>query len=85
MNIPTRMLRGLVHAYRLLISPVLPPTCRYTPNCSEYALGALAKHGVLKGSWLAVRRLGRCQPWGGSGDDPVPEANQPHSSRHHNH
>ena len=84
MNISTRMLRGLVHAYRLLISPILPPTCRYTPTCSEYALGALAKYGALKGGWLAVRRIGRCQPWGGAGVDPVPEANQPHSN-HHNH
>jgi putative membrane protein insertion efficiency factor len=55
-----------------VISPVLGPSCRYLPTCSEYALTALEAHGLLRGGWLAVRRLTRCHPWGGSGYDPVP-------------
>ena len=66
------LLRGVVRAYQLLVSPLLPPTCRYAPTCSHYALEALAVHGALAGSWLALRRLLRCHPWGGSGWDPVP-------------
>ncbi|MBQ1836828.1 MAG: membrane protein insertion efficiency factor YidD, partial [Paludibacteraceae bacterium] len=54
------------------ISPLLPPSCRYTPTCSQYALEAIQKHGPLKGLYLAVRRILRCNPWGGSGYDPVP-------------
>ena len=68
------MLRGLVRAYQLLISPALPPRCRFLPSCSDYAMEALAKHGAARGSWLALRRLLRCHPWGGSGYDPVPDA-----------
>mgnify|MGYP003062703552 CR=1 FL=1 len=58
--------------YRAVISPYLPQSCRFTPTCSEYALEALRKHGPLRGTWLAVRRILRCHPWGGSGYDPVP-------------
>ncbi|MBE6321561.1 MAG: membrane protein insertion efficiency factor YidD [Paludibacteraceae bacterium] len=58
--------------YRHFISPLLPPSCRYTPTCSQYALEAIQKHGPLKGLYLAVRRILRCNPWGGSGYDPVP-------------
>ena len=61
-----------IWAYRLLLSPVLGPRCRYLPSCSEYALEALAGHGVLRGGWLALRRILRCHPWGGFGYDPVP-------------
>lgn len=63
---------GLVKFYQLCISPFTPPSCRFTPTCSQYALEALRKHGLLKGSWLTLRRLSRCHPWGGSGYDPVP-------------
>lgn len=63
---------GLVELYRHAVSPLLPPSCRYTPTCSQYALEALRKYGPLKGSWLTLRRLSRCHPWGGSGYDPVP-------------
>ena len=59
-------------AYQLLVSPLLPPSCRYLPSCSDYAIEALARHGALRGSGLALRRLCRCHPWGGSGYDPVP-------------
>lgn len=61
-----------VHIYRYCISPMLPPSCRFTPTCSAYAIEALRKHGPLKGSWLTLKRLLRCHPWGGSGYDPVP-------------
>jgi putative membrane protein insertion efficiency factor len=61
-----------VKVYRHLISPWLPPACRYTPTCSRYAIEALQKHGPFKGSWLALKRVLRCHPWGGSGYDPVP-------------
>lgn len=65
---------GLVRAYRLVLSPLIGPRCRYLPTCSEYALEALAVHGAWRGGWLALRRLLRCHPWGGSGLDPVPPA-----------
>lgn len=61
-----------VYIYRACISPLLPPTCRFTPTCSQYAVEALRKHGPLKGCWLTLKRLLRCHPWGGSGYDPVP-------------
>lgn len=72
------LLRALVHAYRWLISPLLAPSCRYFPSCSEYALQALAQHGPLRGGWYALRRICRCHPWGGSGYDPVPPPVHPH-------
>ncbi|MDD6821171.1 MAG: membrane protein insertion efficiency factor YidD [Paraprevotella sp.] len=59
--------------YRQFISPLTPSSCRFTPTCSQYALEALRRHGVLRGSWLTIRRLLRCHPWGGSGYDPVPD------------
>ncbi|UCC24167.1 MAG: membrane protein insertion efficiency factor YidD [Gemmatimonadales bacterium] len=62
-----------VRFYRTFISPLTPPSCRYTPTCSAYALEALERHGALRGSWMAFRRILRCHPWGGSGHDPVPE------------
>ena len=53
-------------------SLILPPSCRYSPSCSAYAIEALSRYGALRGSWLAAKRLSRCHPWGGSGHDPVP-------------
>ncbi|MFW6021489.1 MAG: membrane protein insertion efficiency factor YidD [Guyparkeria sp.] len=67
-----RVLIGLVKGYRLLISPMLPPSCRFYPTCSEYAVEALSRHGALKGGWLTLRRLGRCHPFCAGGVDPVP-------------
>ena len=61
-----------VYFYRYSISPLIPPRCRYTPTCSEYAIEAVKKHGVLKGGWLAMKRFASGHPWGGSGYDPVP-------------
>ncbi len=68
-----------IRAYQLLVSPVLPASCRYFPSCSEYAREAIAGHGPLAGGWLAAKRIGRCHPWGGSGVDPVPA---PRASAH---
>lgn len=62
----------LVRFYQVVVSPLKPPTCRYTPTCSQYALEALKKYGAFKGSWLALKRIARCHPWGGYGYDPVP-------------
>jgi hypothetical protein len=62
-----------VRAYRLVFSPWVGHNCRYHPTCSAYALHALERHGALRGSWLAARRILRCHPWGGSGVDEVPE------------
>ena len=62
----------LVRFYQVVVSPLKPPTCRYTPTCSQYALEALKKYGAFKGSWLALKRIARCHPWGGCGYDPVP-------------
>lgn len=59
--------------YQAAISPYTPASCRYSPTCSGYTLQALKRHGVFKGGWLAIKRIGSCHPWGGSGYDPVPE------------
>jgi len=72
----TLLLRGIIRAYQLLISPVLGPSCRYLPSCSDYAAEAILRHGALAGGWLALKRLARCHPWGGSGYDPVPQARE---------
>lgn len=61
-----------IRFYQVCISPLTPPSCRFTPTCSEYARQAIIKHGPLKGLYLAVKRIMRCHPWGGSGYDPVP-------------
>lgn len=62
----------VIRAYRLLLSPLLGRTCRFHPSCSEFALEALHRHGVLKGLWLSMRRLSSCHPWHPGGFDPVP-------------
>ncbi|MBK7632440.1 MAG: membrane protein insertion efficiency factor YidD [Ignavibacteriales bacterium] len=62
----------LIKIYQLLISPLFPSSCRYSPTCSHYTLEALKKYGLLKGGWLGIKRISRCHPWGGSGYDPVP-------------
>lgn len=61
-----------IRFYQWCISPMLPDSCRYTPTCSQYAIEALRKHGPVRGLWLAIKRISRCHPWGGSGYDPVP-------------
>ncbi len=62
----------LIKGYQNFISPLIPSSCRYTPTCSHYAVEALQTHGLLKGGWLAAKRIASCNPWGGSGFDPVP-------------
>ncbi len=62
----------LIKIYQNLISPLKPATCRYTPTCSEYSIEALKKYGPIKGLWLSIKRIVSCNPWGGSGYDPVP-------------
>ena len=62
----------MIKAYQLFISPFLGKNCRYEPTCSHYTLEALKVHGLIRGSWLAMKRIGSCHPWGGEGYDPVP-------------
>lgn len=73
-DIVAMALRALLRAYQLVVSPLVGPACRFTPSCSEYAREAIDVHGPSRGSWLAVRRVCRCHPFGGSGLDPVPPA-----------
>lgn len=68
----TRILLLLVKAYQFMISPMLGPSCRYTPTCSEYAVQALTRYGAIKGLWLSIKRVGRCHPWHDGGYDPLP-------------
>lgn len=62
----------LIRIYQILLSPLLGASCRYTPTCSQYGVEAIKKHGPFKGGWLTLKRIGRCNPWGGHGHDPVP-------------
>lgn len=68
------VVRFALRAYKLTLSPLIGRQCRYLPTCSEYAAEALLTHGPVRGGWLAARRVCRCNPWGGSGWDPVPPA-----------
>lgn len=67
-----QILIGIARLWQAGPSSLLPPTCRYQPSCSEYAIDALRKYGAIKGGWLAAKRILRCHPWGGHGYDPVP-------------
>ena len=72
--LPRHVVVALVRVYRAVISPLYGPTCKYYPSCSSYALTAVERFGVVRGGWLAVRRLGRCHPWAAGGIDDVPPA-----------
>ncbi|MBZ0325916.1 MAG: membrane protein insertion efficiency factor YidD [Alphaproteobacteria bacterium] len=74
MRLPGLILRGAIQLYRYGLSPLKPPTCRFYPSCSDYALEAVTRHGARAGGWLALRRVARCHPWNPGGVDPVPEA-----------
>jgi putative membrane protein insertion efficiency factor len=75
LHLPRNALLLLIRLYQWTLGAAMPPgVCRFDPSCSRYAYTAIERHGALRGTWLMVRRLARCQPWGGSGYDPVPEA-----------
>ena len=63
---------GMIRVYRNTLGPAMPPACRFQPTCSQYAYTAIERHGLMRGAWLSLRRIARCQPFGGSGYDPVP-------------
>lgn len=71
-----KLLILIVRFYQMSISPLLPQACRYQPTCSQYMIDAIKEWGVFKGTWLGLRRIGRCHPWGASGFDPVPKNNE---------
>jgi putative membrane protein insertion efficiency factor len=73
-SLPRLAAAGLIRAYRAVISPLLPPSCRFTPTCSAYAITSIERFGVLRGGWLAAKRIGRCHPWNPGGHDPAPDA-----------
>jgi len=63
---------GLIRVYQIMVSPLFPPSCRFTPTCSAYAITSVERYGVFRGGWMALRRIGRCHPWNPGGFDPVP-------------
>jgi uncharacterized protein len=71
-NLPRSAAVAIVRVYQKLISPLFPPSCRFTPSCSSYAITSLQRYGVIRGGWLALKRVGRCHPWNPGGHDPVP-------------
>lgn len=71
-GLPSRIVIALIRGYQKFISPALPPACRYYPSCSHYGVEAVQKYGAFKGTWLSLKRIVRCAPWGGHGYDPVP-------------
>ena len=71
-RVPSRLIATLIRGYQRFLSPALPPSCRFHPSCSQYALEAVTRYGALRGSWLAARRLARCHPFHPGGFDPVP-------------
>jgi putative membrane protein insertion efficiency factor len=83
MNPLTWILVAAIRLYQWFISPLIGPSCRFMPSCSEYARDAIVMHGPLAGTWLAVRRLARCHPWGGEGWDPVAHRAPNHHCEHH--
>ncbi len=75
------LLRGLIRIYQWVIAPLFPGSCRFEPSCSHYAAEAIARHGAVRGTWLALWRIVRCNPWGDAGLDPVPGPR--HDQNHH--
>jgi putative membrane protein insertion efficiency factor len=81
--VPRRFLLGLINFYRRGISPLTPPSCRFTPTCSAYAYEAIERFGAVRGGWIFLKRFVRCNPFGGHGFDPVPTAPAPGSIEEH--
>ena len=73
LSAPQHLALGLLTVYKIILSPLFTGSCRYLPSCSDYAREAVIRHGAMRGSWLALRRLSRCHPFGSSGLDPVPD------------
>ncbi len=71
-----QLLIWLVRGYQIVLSPWIGQSCRFNPTCSNYAIDALKEYGALRGTWMAIRRIGRCHPWHEGGDDPVPPRNK---------
>lgn len=71
-QLPSKLVILIFTIYQRIISPIMPNACRFHPTCSAYGIEAVKKYGAIKGSWLAIKRIGRCSPWGGHGIDPVP-------------
>lgn len=83
LRLPALLLLLLLRGYQRFISPMRPPTCRFYPSCSQYAVIAVRRHGAAYGTWLAARRLLRCHPWNPGGIDDVPPAREGHRVHHH--
>lgn len=81
MSVAGKILSGMIRLYQMAISPYLGASCRFQPTCSSYAREAIARHGAVSGGLMALRRIARCHPWGGSGFEPVPT--KPISVEHH--
>lgn len=71
-NLPANVMILLIRVYQCTLSPFIGRNCRYTPTCSNYGIQAIRKYGAIKGGWLTIKRIASCNPWGGSGYDPVP-------------
>ena len=82
MSLSSTVALRLIAAYRLAISPLLPPSCRYAPTCSEYCYDAIAEYGLIRGGWLGMKRIARCHPFHPGGVDPVPEIAAGKSAAH---
>ena len=80
-----RFLIFLISCYKYALSPFLGHSCRFYPTCSSYAKEAIETHGAVRGTWLAIKRVGRCHPWHEGGADPVPEPGQGHTTCNHTH
>lgn len=80
-----KILIGIIRVYQYAISPYLPPHCRYTPSCSSYAVDALGRFGILRGGWMALKRIARCHPWHEGGYDPLPESDHHKADCKHHH
>ncbi len=77
-DVAVRLLVAGIRGYQAILSPLFRGACRFEPSCSNYGIEAITTHGALKGSWLTMRRLTRCHPFGGAGFDPVPPVHRPH-------